>query len=376
MAQLIKRTTATGENRYDVRTRIAGRVVTRTFKRRKDADVYANTTEVDKLRGVVVDPRRARVTLKEYAGQWLAHRPDLAVRTRELYGWLLDRHILPTFGDMALADLSPSAVRAWHAALAVHRPTTAAKAYRLLSSILRTALTDEVIARNPCQVKGAAVEKAPERPVVSTAEVEALAEAMPEHLRVAVLLAAWCQLRRGELLGLRRRDIDILRGAVSIVVTRTTTMAGKTVEKEPKTDAGRRTVAIPGNILPVLEDHLAHYVAPEPDALVLPVTSRALGIGWDKARLCTGHLDLRLHDLRHSGLTWAAATGASVAELMHRGGHASPVAALRYQHATEDRDRALADALAELAPVARIHTRDRRAMKGSDNAPDAKPTGT
>jgi integrase len=178
---------------------------------------------------------------------------------------------------MALADLSPSAVRAWHAGLAVDRPTTAAKAYRLLSSVLRTALTDEVIARNPCQVKGAAVEKAPERPVVSTAEVEALAEAMPEHLRVAVLLAAWCQLRRGELLGLRRRDIDILRGAVSIVVTRTTTMAGKTVEKEPKTDAGRRTVAIPGNILSVLEDHLAHYVAPEPDALVLPVTSRALG---------------------------------------------------------------------------------------------------
>jgi len=266
-------------------------------------------------------------------------------------------------------------VRAWHAALAVDHPTTAAKAYRLLSSILRTALTDEVIARNPCQVKGAAVEKAPERPVVSTAEVEALAEAMPEHLRVAVLLAAWCQLRRGELLGLRRRDIDLLRGAVSIVVTRTTTMAGKTVEKEPKTDAGRRTVAIPGNILPVLEDHLAHYVAPEPDALVLPVTSRALGIGWDKARLRIGRPDLRLHDLRHSGLTWAAATGASVAELMRRGGHASPAAALRYQHATEDRDRALADALAELAPVTRIHPRDARAMEGSDSTLDAKPAG-
>jgi hypothetical protein len=81
-----------------------------------------------------------------------------------------------------------------------------------------------------------------------------------------------------------------------------------------------------------------------------------------------------LHDLRHSGLTWAAATGASVAELMRRGGHASPAAALRYQHATEDRDRALADALAELAPVTRIHPRDGRAIDGSDSAPDAKPS--
>ena len=150
-------------------------------------------------------------------------------------------------------------------------------------------------------------------------------------------------------------------------------MAGKTVEKEPKSNAGRRTVAIPGNIIPVLEDHLAHYVAPEPDALVLPVTSRALGIGWDKARLRIGRPDLRLHDLRHSGLTWAAATGASVAELMRRGGHASPAAALRYQHATEDRDRALADALAELAPVTRIHPRDARAMEARTVPQTRKP---
>jgi len=50
-------------------------------------------------------------------------------------------------------------------------------------------------------------------------------------------------------------------------------MAGKTVEKEPKTDAGRRTGCDPrGTYSRVLEDHLAHYVAPEPDALVLPVT--------------------------------------------------------------------------------------------------------
>jgi len=61
-----------------------------------------------------------------------------------------------------------------------------------------------------------------------------------------------------------------------------------------------------------------------------------------------GRPDLHLHDLRHTGLTWSATLGATTAELMHRGGHDSPVAALRYQHATQDRDRALADALGEL----------------------------
>ena len=75
---------------------------------------------------------------------------------------------------------------------------------------------------------------------------------------------------------------------------------------------------------------------------------------WGAARAKVGRRDLRLHDLRHSGLTWSAATGATVAELMHRAGHASPGAALRYQHATEDRDRVLADALAALAVPARV----------------------
>jgi len=66
--------------------------------------------------------------------------------------------------------------------------------------------------------------------------------------------------------------------------------------------------------------------------------------------MAIGRPELRFHDLRHSGLTWAASTGASVAEIMKRGGHASPSAALRYQHATMERDRALADSLAAMAP--------------------------
>ncbi|MGH8997619.1 MAG: hypothetical protein ACRDYB_16605 [Acidimicrobiales bacterium] len=65
-------------------------------------------------------------------------------------------------------------------------------------------------------------------------------------------------------------------------------------------------------------------------------------------------MSLHFHDLRHSGLTWTAATGATLAELMRRAGHATPRAALIYQHATEDRDRVLADALSELHKWAEI----------------------
>jgi integrase len=132
------------------------------------------------------------------------------------------------------------------------------------------------------------------------------------------------------------------------------------IDKAPKSDAGRRTVAVPGHLLPALKDHLERFVDVDPSALVLtgekgaPLRPQVLATAWGAARAKVGRRDLRLHDLRHSGLTWSAATGATVAELMHRAGHASPGAALRYQHATEDRDRVLADALAALAEPARV----------------------
>ena len=272
----------------------------------------------------------------------------------------MDRHALPDLGDATLAALTPSKVRGWHAALAQAHPSTAAKAYRLLASILRTAVTDGLLLNSPCKVKGAGTERAPERPVATVAEVEALAAALPERFRLVVLLAAWCQLRRGELLGLRRRDVDLLRGALTVEQSRTFTRDGRSLVKEPKSTAGRRTIAVPAHVLPALADHLARFTASEPDALVLtgatgaPLTAGVLQKAWHRARLAIGRPELHLHDLRHTGLTLAAATGATTAELMHRAGHASPDAALRYQHATKDRDRVLADALTKLATTAPV----------------------
>ena len=141
----------------------------------------------------------------------------------------------------------------------------------------------------------------------------------------------------------------------------------------PKTDAGRRRVAIPLHIQDELAHHLHSFVGPEADAYVFsghngaaPLPSATWRRAWDEARRSTGLPDLHLHDLRHAGNTLAAATGASTKELMARMGHASPRAALIYQHATSDRDQAIAAALSDLAakaPVQRIHARDGRAME-------------
>lgn len=337
-----------------------GRERTKTFARKVDAENWAADERSKMARGAWIDPRAGRVTLQAFAAEWLAQRDDLRPTTAAKYRYLLDRHVLPRLGSTTLARLTPTQVRAWNRSLSQEHASTAAGAYRLLSTICRAAVVDKVIAESPCRLEGAASEKATERPTITLAELDLAAEATDDRFRLALLLAAWCQLRRGEILALRRRQVDELRGTLKIDETWTSTTAGELILGPPKTDAGRRTVTVPGNVLPALLEHLRRHVDPEPDAWLFageagrPCSPRTLDRHWTKARTIAGREDLHFHDLRHSGLTWAAATGATAKELMRRGGHASPAAALRYQHATDDRDRVLADALADLAGRAAV----------------------
>jgi hypothetical protein len=94
-----------------------------------DALAYLALIEVDLRRGAWMDPRAGQITLHMYAEEWLERRPDLAVRTIELYRYLLTNHILPTLVQSTLAGLAPSKIRGWHAGIAQGHPSTAAKAY-------------------------------------------------------------------------------------------------------------------------------------------------------------------------------------------------------------------------------------------------------
>jgi integrase len=146
-------------------------------------------------------------------------------------------------------------------------------------------------------------------------------------------------------------DIDLKQGLISILQSRTFGTDSKQIVKLPKSNAGRRTISAPRPVMKAIIRHLETFTSPEAEALVVVgregsvLTRDALQGSWERARMTVGRPDLRLHDMRHTGLTLAAATGATTAELMHRAGHASAPAALRYQHASRDRDRRLSDAL-------------------------------
>lgn len=324
-----------------------------TFETKASAQAALSQIETDVRRGVWIDAREGDLSVAEYARLWLSHRPDLAIRTRELYEHLFNLYIIPQLGQTALNKLTPGKVREWNAELARRIPSSGAKSYRLLSTVMRTAVEDGRISKSPCVIRGASVEHASERPIASPEEVESLARAMPNRMQLMVLLACWCQMRRGEILGLRRSDIDIRSGTVRIERSRTFSRNGKAIEKAPKTSAGIREVAIPASLLPLIEDHFERFSEGGEDGIVFigekgaPITAGVLQKAWSRSRQIVGRTDLHFHDLRHSGLTFAAEVGATTAELMHRAGHSSSATALRYQHSTQDRDRAIALRLEE-----------------------------
>lgn len=184
-------------------------------------------------------------------------------------------------------------------------------------------------------------------------ELETITAAMPERYRLLILLASWCALRFGELTELRRSDVDLKAGRLRVrrgVVH----VDGGYLVGTPKSEAGVRDVAIPPHLLPAVRAHLLEHTGKGRDGLLFGAASGGhlaastlYGVFYP-AREKAGRPDLRFHDLRHTGAVLAAATGAPLAELMARLGHSTPGAAMRYQHASADRDQAIAAALSGL----------------------------
>jgi integrase len=346
----------------------------RTLTTRMDAEAWlvAERVLIDReewtpprARQAAESKRRAAAaanTLESFAERFLTER-GLRPTTQRNYRLLLKSRILPYFGAMPLTDITLSEMKQWRAALDPATASSNAAAYRLLRAILQSAEEEELIFRAPPKIRGAG--SAPVRRIAVPATLDELAvitEAMPDRLRLLVVLAAFVGLREGELLELRRSDVDGVTGRISVTrkVDKDVTPKAKDacpqcgrVISAPKTARGVRTVHVPPPFLPMLQKHLLEHTAGGSAGLLFPgdrtdhMSVRYLMDRYRPARAKAGRPDLTIHHLRHTALTLAGQHGATAAELQARAGHASQAAMAIYQHATLDRDKSLAERIGE-----------------------------
>jgi integrase len=271
---------------------------------------------------------------------------------------LLRRYALPHFGDLALVAISQRDVRAWVAELSTFglAPATVQKAYQLLGKVMGAAVDAGMVMQTPCRRVPLPKVEREEMRFLAPAEIARLADVIDPRYRALVLFAAYGGLRIGELAGLRRGRVDLLRGTVQVAEI-VTEVGGVLRFGPPKTRASRRTVGLPRAVVDELAAHMARAGGPtDPDAFIFTAPQggplRVIAFRARVWRPATRKADLdglRIHDLRHTAVALWIAAGAGPKEVATRAGHTSVSFMLdRYGHLYPEADTALRDRLNEL----------------------------
>jgi integrase len=311
---------------------------------KREAQVECARLIAEQAGGIQIDP--TRITLAEYFERWLEHmRGQASPRTVERYAEIARNNLVPLLGRQTLPKLVPATISAAYAkALATGRrdgqgglsPRTVTHMHRVLRQALQQAVVWQLLARNPADaVRPPKVERRQMRTLDADATIDLIEAARDTSLFGPILLGALCGLRRGEVVALRWRSVDLERGQLSIVASAEQTKAGV---REKETKSGKnRAVALPEMLINELRAHRGrqaqdllklgvrltddHHVVTRQDGE--PLQPRSLTHAFVKFMRSRNLPQIRLHDLRHSHATHMLAAGVHPTIAQERLGHSS-----------------------------------------------------
>jgi integrase len=311
--------------------------------------------------GSHVDP--THVTVRQWLETWLATvQSETSPKTSERYGEICRNFLMPALGNIEVAKLAPTQIQTAYNAWAVGgrrdgktgglSPQTRRHFHRVLRTALARAVEQQLIARNPADVFKKRLPKVERRELVTlTADQSARLLAALAHSRVywPVLLALATGMRRGEILAVRWKNVDLENGTLRVVESLEQT---KTTIRFKAPKSGRhRAITLPGYAIAELrrlkreqaEVLLSLGVRQSGNTLVCcrgdGEPHQPLSLTYEFARFMRRLKDLprvRFHDLRHSHATQLLADGIHPKVASERLGHASVGITLDlYSHVTD-----------------------------------------
>ena len=333
---------------------------------RKEAEAELARHLSEAHRGILIDP--SKVTVGAYLHQWLAGR-DLSPSSRQQYLDIIVRQVEPVLGQLVLQKLKPVDVKAWLSGLRRRdgsklHPRTIHCAYRVLHSALAEAVQLEMVSRNVAAAATPPRVRAEEVEILTAGQITALLKALGgSRLHAIATLAFATGMRRGELLALRWRNVDLHKGAIKVEQSLEQTKAGLRF-KEPKSRHGVRTILVPASTTDMLSRHRKAQLEirmvlgmgkPDADALVFcnhhgePISPNSLTASWIQAITRSGLPRVTFHACRHSHASALIAAGIDVVSVSRRLGHSSPTITLStYAHLFRETDAAAAAAIEQM----------------------------
>lgn len=297
--------------------------------------------------GGYIEP--TRMTVAEYLERWLEDyaRTNVSPKTFERYAEIIRKHLIEAFGRQPLAKLHPLQIQAYYSdALKTGRrdgkgglsALTVLHHHRVLKDALKQAVHWRLIAISPADAVQPPRPSEREMTVLDEKQTAALlsgAETSP--LYVPILLAATTGMRRGEILALRWKDVDLDAGTVAVCQSLEQTKEGGLRFKQPKTKRGRRVVALPSLAVHALRSHKVQQaklrlqlgavyeghdlVCAQPDGNLL--APGALTAGFKRLVTKLKLPPVRFHDLRHTHASQLLRQGVHPKVVSERLGHAT-----------------------------------------------------
>ena len=302
----------------------SGQQKAKTFRTKTEAKRFLAEIDGSLSRGLYVDPHAGRLLFATHAREWLDSRNDeLTTKARDAS--IMHTHVLPQWGTWPLSKIDHLSVQKWVTELGTRRaPATVAEAHRLTSAVLRSAVRNRLIAFNPCEGIRLARRRRQDTAdqVITRSELRSkLLPAAPDRYQAIIATAAGAGLRWGELAGLRLDALDLNRAQLRVIRTVIEVSGHTTFKHYPKSSAGRRTVPLPGWLVPIIHTHLERYPAPPEAPIYANTVSKPLrrtlfrARVWRPALVQAGMLGtLAVTDDRTVRANWTDTTGATLAK--------------------------------------------------------------
>jgi integrase len=325
---------------------------------RKDAETELARLLNDLHRGAHIDA--SKITVSDYLQRWLDGKHNLSPVTRERYSDTIAKAIVPMIGAHELQKLKPMHVKQWLSAMMAERGArTCTNIFRVLHGALAEAVRIELVSRNVADAVSPPQLKATDIEILKADQIAAvLASLRGSRLHPIASLALATGMRRGELLALRWREVDLGNATIAISRSLEQTRAGLRF-KGTKTERSR-TISLPPSAVDMLKAHRKEQLElrmvlglgkPDDEALVFPnedctapISPNCLSVQWGRAVP-----QVTFHALRHTHASALIAAGMDVVTVSRRLGHSKPTITLNvYAHLFADSDAGCADAIEEL----------------------------
>jgi integrase len=237
--------------------------------RKQASDTLANRIAASGNRKT---PTRSRVPFRTLGADWEAQvLPMFKRSTQKNHRHILEKHLLPRFGDKAIAEITRQEVQAYmaHLAARAYAPRTIDHIHDVLSAVLRTAVKWGHLQDNPARgVDLPALTNVRPKWALTTTQAAALIQALPALPRTMVGLALLSGLRRGELFALRWRDIDERKRCLTV-----SEAVYEGMFSTPKTAAGVRQIPLSDAAIGLVAEWKTHAKHTDLDSLVFSTWS-------------------------------------------------------------------------------------------------------